>query len=80
MISFECLIQDYPTCRDFSEIYVSLIRDLPTLVKDFTIFDGFRFKGTRLRIPNTYLRDHLIWEMHAGGVTGHFGRDKTIPW
>ena len=29
VIGFECLIQDYPTCRDFGEIYTSLIWDPP---------------------------------------------------
>jgi len=42
-----------------------------------TIVDGIRFRGTRLCIPNTSLRDHLIWEKHAGGVARYFGRDKT---
>jgi len=46
VISFECLIQDYPTCRKFGEIYTLLNRDSPTLVEDFTINDGFLFRGT----------------------------------
>ncbi|XP_057948237.1 uncharacterized protein LOC131143894 [Malania oleifera] len=45
---------------------------------DFVIHDGFLFKGTRLCIPSTSLRDQLIEELHARGTAGHFGKDKTI--
>ena len=24
------------------------------------------------------MRDFLVWEIHARGLAGHFGRDKTI--
>jgi hypothetical protein len=24
------------------------------------------------------MRDFLIWEIHVGGLSGHFGRNKTI--
>ena len=33
---------------------------------------------TELCIPRTSFRDLLNWEMHAGSLAGHFGRDKTI--
>ena len=36
------------------------------------------FKVTKLCIPQTSFRDFLIREMHASGLVGHFGRDKTI--
>lgn len=29
-------------------------------------------------MPNTSLRDHLIWEMHVEGLAGQFSHDKTI--
>lgn len=40
--------------------------------------DGFLFKGTRLCISRTSVRDFLILELHAGGIARNFGRDKTI--
>lgn len=40
--------------------------------------DGYLFQGTHLCIPHTSVRDFIVWEMHAGGMAGHFGRDKTI--
>ena len=36
------------------------------------------FYKNRLWLPRTSLRDHVIWEFHAGGMGEHFGRDKTI--
>jgi len=55
-----------------------LTQNPPTNVEGFTIVDDFLFRRTRLCIPNTSLRDHLFWEIHVGGIVGHFGRDKTI--
>ena len=34
--------------------------------------------NTKLCIPWTSFKDLLIWKMHASGLDGHFGRDKTI--
>lgn len=45
---------------------------------DFVIREGSLFRATKLCIPRTSLRDFLVWEMHAGGLAGHYGRDFTI--
>ena len=39
----------------------------------FFIENGYLFKVTKLCIPRTSFRDLLIWEMHVGGLAGHFG-------
>ena len=44
----------------------------------FLLKDGFLFKGNRLCIPQTLLRDFLVWEMHAGGITGHLVAIKPL--
>ncbi|GJV49786.1 RNA-directed DNA polymerase [Tanacetum coccineum] len=44
----------------------------------FSKLDGYLFKGARLCIPLCSLRKVIILEGHAGGLTGHFGRDKTL--
>uniref|UniRef100_A0A2N9H1M6 Integrase catalytic domain-containing protein n=1 Tax=Fagus sylvatica TaxID=28930 RepID=A0A2N9H1M6_FAGSY len=45
---------------------------------DYFLQNGYLFKANRLCIPRTSIRDFLVWEIHAGGLAGHFGRDKTI--
>ncbi|GJZ03035.1 RNA-directed DNA polymerase [Tanacetum coccineum] len=37
-----------------------------------------RVQGVRLYIPLCSLREAIILEGHAGGLAGHFGRDKTL--
>nr|GFA66171.1 RNA-directed DNA polymerase [Tanacetum cinerariifolium] len=40
--------------------------------------DGYFFKGVRLCIPLCSLREAIILKGRAGGLAGHFGRDKTL--
>ena len=44
----------------------------------FLLQDGYLFRFRKLCIPRTSLRDFLSWELHAGGLAGHFGQNKTI--
>lgn len=59
-------------------MYASLTHNSLATIERFTIVDDFLFRGTHLCILNSFLCDHLIWKMHAGGIGGHFSRDKTI--
>ena len=77
VVGFEQLKDEYPTCPDFGGTYVSLSSD-QRMMGEYVLKDGFLFKGDRLCIPRMSLREFLIWELHSGGIAGHFGRDKTI--
>ncbi|GKA31233.1 RNA-directed DNA polymerase [Tanacetum coccineum] len=46
--------------------------------QQFSKLDGYLFKGARLCIPLCSLREAIVLEGHAGGLVGHFGRDKTL--
>ncbi|GJW38497.1 RNA-directed DNA polymerase, partial [Tanacetum coccineum] len=46
--------------------------------QQFSKHDGFLFKGMRMCIPLSSLRESVIVESRAGGLAGHFGRDKTL--
>ena len=75
---FESLPDSYRDCLDFSCVLRALSNGPSRDHKDFLVVDGFLFFRSRLCIPRTSLRDVLTWECHAGGLVGHFGRDKTI--
>ena len=75
---FDQLIKEYSSCKDFSIIYSELLNGQRAQYPDFSIHDGYLFKGTCLCIPNTSLREQVVCELHARGAVGHFGRDKTI--
>jgi Integrase zinc binding domain len=45
--------------------------------KEFMMNDGYLFYGNRLCILNCSLRWQNIKEVHDGGLSGHFGRNKT---
>ncbi|KAK8916805.1 hypothetical protein KSP39_PZI022608 [Platanthera zijinensis] len=77
VIGFERVKDDYSSCPDFSGIYDVIRSDPHHDETDYLIRDGYLFRGTRLCIPRTSLRNFIVWELHGGGLGGHFGRDKT---
>nr|GEW23027.1 RNA-directed DNA polymerase [Tanacetum cinerariifolium] len=70
--TFRALYQDDP---DFHTICSSCAT---TPFRDFSKQHGYLFKGRRVWIPMCSLRDSIILESHAGGLAGHFGRDKIL--
>lgn len=76
IVAFDSLPQLYETDCDFHEIWQYC--NLHVNCNDFHLADGFLFKANRLCIPHTSLREKLIKDAHAGGLAGHFGRDKTL--
>ena len=78
VVGFERIKDEYDTCPDFSETFQALKQGPSSDHSEYTLLDGYLFKENKLCIPKTSLRDFLVWETHAGGLAGHFGRNKTI--
>ncbi|XP_044428442.1 uncharacterized protein [Triticum aestivum] len=43
----------------------------------YHVHDGFLFRANKLCVPDSSVRPLLLQESHAGGLMGHFGREKT---
>ena len=78
VIGFDRLKNEYSACPNFDIIYNEVSNGNRQEYLDFLAENGYLFKVTKLCVPQTSFRDLLIREMHAGGLAGHFGRDKTI--
>jgi len=44
----------------------------------YHVHDGFLFRANKLCVPTSSVRPLLLQESHAGGLMGHFGREKTL--
>ena len=78
IVWFDRLKDEYCECPDFGIIYDEVSNGNSHEYVDFLVENDYLYIVTKLCIPRTSFRDLLIWEMHAGGLVGHFGRDKTI--
>lgn len=67
----------YATDFDFQEVWQQCVQTTKPQ-GEYVLTDGFLFKGNLLGIPSCSLRQKWILELHAGGLGGHFGKDKTI--
>jgi hypothetical protein len=75
---FERLKEEYESCSEFGEIYLTLKDENHRVINGYHLQNGYLFRDNKLCIPKTSMRDFLIWEIHVGGLSGHFGRNKTI--
>lgn len=75
---FESLKEDYELCLDFGEVYLALRDGQCLTADDYYLQDGYLFRANKLCISRASKQDILIWDIHAGGLSEHFGRDKTI--
>jgi hypothetical protein len=75
---FERLKEEYESCLEFWEIYMTLRNKNNCIVDGYHIQKGYLFWDNKLCILKTSVRAFLIWEIHVGGLSGHLGRNKTI--
>ena len=66
---------------DFSEAYevcTKLEDSFHSNFFEFIVQDGLLFKGSKLCISKCSMRENVIKEKHCGGLSGHFGLNKTL--
>ena len=73
---FERIKEEYNDCPDFGNIHTNLTPH--RRLREYILQEGYLFKGDKLCIPRTSVRDFLIWELHTGGLAGHFRVHKII--
>ncbi|KAK1609365.1 hypothetical protein QYE76_033038 [Lolium multiflorum] len=72
----EVLCDLYATDHDFAEPYRLCV--MGKAWEKYHIHDGFLFRANKLCVPESSVRLLLLQESHAGGLMGHFGREKTL--
>ena len=81
VVGFDELKNLYPEDLDFVEAWKAC-KEPVTLDRTrwlhYMIQDAMLFKGSKLCIPRSSMRENLIKEKHSGGMVGHFCQDKTI--
>jgi hypothetical protein len=81
VLEFDDLKEMYKDDADFKDAYAScenlVSRDKSPWL-DYMTQEGLLFKGRKLCIPRCSMRENLLKEKHSGGLSGHFGQDKTF--
>ena len=76
LLGFRTIIELYVEDEDFMSIMTECIDGRS--LNGYFVNDGYLFKQGRLCIPRYSLRELLVKEAHAGGLSGHFGEKKTL--
>ncbi|GKA57300.1 RNA-directed DNA polymerase [Tanacetum coccineum] len=76
VLGFDSIKELYANNEDYGNIWMEL--ETKQHRGEFILIDGYLFKGNRLCIPKTSLKSQLAKEVHVGGLSDHFSRDKTI--
>ena len=76
IVAFIHLADLYEEDIDFENIWYKCSNYVDA--DDYHIVEGFLFKGEKLCIPHTSLREALLKEAHSSGLAGHFGQNKTV--
>ena len=82
-LGFENLIDMYKEDLDFKDIDVACQNPFNhnrSQWLDYMMQEGLLFKDSKLCIPRCSIRENLIQEKNSGGLSGHFGKDKTFSW
>ena len=74
---FDRLPLIYKDCPDFRQLWEEVTQAKVTH-PDYRTDSGFLFYHDRLCIPAGSTRNFLIWDLHEGGLAGHFGITKTL--
>eukprot|EP00253_Pinus_taeda_P029086 PITA_29086 len=81
VVGFEEMIEMYKDDEDFIDIYTTVHNPVShnrSQWMDYLIQGGLLFKSNKLCIPKCSMRKNIIKEKHSGGLSGHFGQDKTF--
>ncbi|KAI0505034.1 hypothetical protein KFK09_015991 [Dendrobium nobile] len=76
LIGIEHIKALYADDADFGSIWKQC-HDRPA-PDGYSLSNGFLFKQNQLCIPVSSWRQHLLREIHGGGLTAHLGRDNTL--
>ena len=68
VVGFEHMKIEFELCPDFREVYIQLKDGTTREIDGYVLHDNFLFLGHKLCIPQTSLREFLVWELHAGGL------------
>ena len=82
VIGFDTIKTLYVVDDDFWEIVEqfngSSIGRMSHVKGDYSLQDGYLFKGRKLCIPIGSMRENISWDFHNGGMARHFGKDKKM--